>query len=254
MGLAGATAPVTLAGAAMQANAEILSAIVLFQLVRPGLPCIYVADTGVLDMRAGIYAAASPESVLLTQAMVALARRYDLPVMATGLTGDANEASAMSGIDAGITALTSTLMEPDLLVGAGMLDGAQMLSLPKILLDCEVFRACRRVRAGLTVDDQHLMTGLVADVGPGGHYLSARETQQYMRRASSTCRAHAAGALRGLECRQAGGGCARSRGRREDPRHASRRAAAARRRGPDRGGPGGRGPRAGRPLSGCRRP
>ena len=68
--------------------------------------------------------------------MVGLARRYDLPVMATGLTGDANDLSTMSGSDAGMTALASMLMEPDLLVGAGMLDGAQMLSLPKILLDC----------------------------------------------------------------------------------------------------------------------
>ena len=181
MGLTGATAPVTLAGAAMQTNAEILSSIVLFQLVRPGLPCIYVADTGVLDMRAGIYAAAPPESILLTQAMVGLARRYDLPVMATGLTGDANEATMMSGVDAGLTALASMLMGPDLLVGAGMLGGAQMLSLPKILLDCEIFRECRRVRAGMIVDDAHLMTGVVAEVGPGGHFLKARQTRQYMR-------------------------------------------------------------------------
>jgi trimethylamine--corrinoid protein Co-methyltransferase len=182
MGLAGATAPVTLAGAVMQANAEILSSIVLFQLARPGLGCIYVADTGVMDMRAGAYAAAAPESVLLTQAMVGLARRYDLPVMATGLTGDANELSFMSGSDAGMTALTSVLMDPDLLCGAGMLDGAQMLSLPKILLDCELFRQCRRVRAGLEVDAEHLMEEVVATVGPGGHFLRARETRQFLRR------------------------------------------------------------------------
>jgi len=181
MGLAGATAPITLAGAAMQANAEILSSIVLFQLVRPGLPCIYVADTGVLDMRAGIYAAAPPESILLTQAMVGLARRYGLPVMATGLTGDANEASMMSGVDAALTALASMLMQPDLLVGAGMHGGAQMLSLPKILLDCEIFRECKRVRAGMRVDDAHLMTAVVAEVGPGGHFLKARQTRHYMR-------------------------------------------------------------------------
>jgi len=143
------TAPVTVAGAVAQANAEILSSVVLFQLVRPGLPCIYVADTGVLDMRAGVYTAASPEGLLVTQAMVGLARRYRLPVMATGFTGDANGFSYMSGVDAGTTALAALLVEPDLLVGAGMHDGAQMLSLPKILLDCELFRQLERVRAGL---------------------------------------------------------------------------------------------------------
>lgn len=181
MGLAGATAPVTLAGAVMQANAEILSSIVLFQLVRPGLGCIYVADTGVLDMRSGVYAAASPESVLITQAMAGLARRYQLPLMATGFTGDANEFSWMSGSDAGMTGLAAALVDPDLLCGAGMHAGAQMLSLPKILLDCELFRECARVRAGLTVDEEHLMAGVVAAVGPGGHFLKARETRRFLR-------------------------------------------------------------------------
>jgi len=181
MGLAGATAPVTIAGAVMQANAEILSSIVLFQLVRPGLGCIYVADTGVLDMRVGVYAAASPEAVLITQAMVGLARRYDLPVMATGFTGDANDFSMMSGSDAALTGLASALMDPDLLCGAGMHDGAQMLSLPKILLDCELFRQYERVRAGLSVDEDHLMTDVVADVGPGGHFLKARQTRRHLR-------------------------------------------------------------------------
>ena len=181
VGLAGATAPVTMAGAVMQANAEILSSLVLFQLVRPGVPCIYVADTGVLDMRTGMYSAASPESILITHAMTALGKRYELPVMATGLTGDANAFGVMSGADAGMTALASMLMDPDLLCGAGMHDGAQMLSLPKILLDCELFRRCRRVLEGMVVSEERLMTGVVDAVGPGGHFLSARETRDHLR-------------------------------------------------------------------------
>ena len=181
MGLAGATAPVTMAGAVMQANAEILSSLVLFQLVRPGLPCIYVADTGVLDMRTGMYMAAAPESILITHAMAGLAARYELPVMATGLTSDANDFGVMSGADAGMSALAAMLLDPDLLCGAGMHDGAQMLSLPKILLDCELFRRCQRVGRGLSVDDEHLMTDVVDRIGPGGHFLSARETRTYLR-------------------------------------------------------------------------
>ncbi len=181
MGLAGATAPVTMAGAVMQANAEILSSLVLFQLVRPGLPCIYVADTGVLDMRTGMYSAASPESIVITHAMAALGRKYSLPVMATGLTGDANDFGVMSGADAGMTALAAMLMDPDLLCGAGMHDGAQMLSLPKILLDCELFRRCQRVLEGMVVDEARLMTRVVDDVGPGGHFLKARETRTHLR-------------------------------------------------------------------------
>ena len=53
-------------------------------------------------------------------------------------------------------------------------------SLPNILLDCELFRQCRRVRAGLTVDGDHQMLDVVADVGPGGHFLKAKQTRQHM--------------------------------------------------------------------------
>ena len=63
LGLSGATAPASLAGAVAQTNAEILSAIVLFELVEPGLPVIYVADAGVLDMRSGVYACGGPEAI-----------------------------------------------------------------------------------------------------------------------------------------------------------------------------------------------
>ncbi len=181
MGLAGATTPVTLAGSVMQSNAEILSALVLFQVVNPGLPCIYVADTGVMDLQSGLYRAAPPEAVLVTQAMVALGRRYGLPVMASGLTSDAADLGHASGVDAALTCLPSLLMEPDLFVGAGMLDSAQLLSLPKILLDVDLFRACRRVLEGLTVDERHLMVDVAAAVGPGGHFLGARETRAFLR-------------------------------------------------------------------------
>ncbi len=181
MGLAGATTPVTVAGSVMQANAEILSSLVLFQVVNPGLTCIYVADTGLMDLQSGLYRAAPPEAILVTQAMVALGRRYDLPVMASGLTSDSPGFGHASGIDAAFTCLPTLLMEPDLFVGAGMHDGAQLLSLPKILLDVDHFRACRRVLEGLAVDDEHLMVDVATAVGPGGHFLGARETRAFLR-------------------------------------------------------------------------
>jgi trimethylamine--corrinoid protein Co-methyltransferase len=181
MGLAGATTPVTVAGSAMQSNAEILSSLVLFQVVNPGLACIYVADTGLMDLQSGLYRAAPPEAVLVTQAMVSLGRRYDLPVMASGLTSDAPGFGHASGIDAALTCLPALLMEPDLFVGAGMHDGAQLLSLPKILLDVELFRACRRVLDGFVVDEEHLMVDVATAVGPGGHYLGQRKTRAFLR-------------------------------------------------------------------------
>jgi trimethylamine---corrinoid protein Co-methyltransferase len=51
--LAGAMAPITLAGALSQQNAEALAGLVLTQIVRPGAPFIYGGFTSNVDMQSG---------------------------------------------------------------------------------------------------------------------------------------------------------------------------------------------------------
>ena len=181
LALCGATAPATLAGGVVQTNAELLSAVVLFELAQPGLPVIYTADCGVLDMRSGVYACAGPEAALLNVALTELGHFYGLPVMATGLTSDAKEYSVVAGFEGGGSALASLLAGPDALCGAGLLDAAQMLYLPKLVMDAEVVRQGDCLRRGLTIDDEHLAVDLIGRVGPGGQYLAARETRRALR-------------------------------------------------------------------------
>ena len=59
--LAGAMAPVTLAGALVQQNAEALFGVTLTQLVRPGAPVMYGSFTSNVDMRSGAPAFGTPE-------------------------------------------------------------------------------------------------------------------------------------------------------------------------------------------------
>ena len=65
--LAGAMAPVTLAGAVTQFVAEGLSAIVLLQCVKPGVPCAIGSFTSNVDMRTGAPAFGTPEYMRATQ-------------------------------------------------------------------------------------------------------------------------------------------------------------------------------------------
>jgi len=181
LALCGATAPATLAGGVLQTNAEVLSAIVLFELAEPGLPVIYTADCGVLDMRSGVFACAGPEAALMNVALAELGRFYGLPVMATGLTSDAKDWSVVAGFEGGMLALASALMRPDVLCGAGMLDASQALYLPKLVLDAEIMRQCAAVQRGLTIDDEHLAVDLIDRIGPGGQFLAARETRRALR-------------------------------------------------------------------------
>ena len=65
--LAGAMAPVTLAGAITQQNAEGLAAIALLQSVKEGAPVVYGAFTSNVDMKSGAPAFGTPEYVRAMQ-------------------------------------------------------------------------------------------------------------------------------------------------------------------------------------------
>ncbi len=77
--LMGAMAPVSLAAALAQQNAEALFGVVLAQAVRPGTPVMYGAFTSNVDMRSGAPAFGTPENAKANVASGQLARRYRLP-------------------------------------------------------------------------------------------------------------------------------------------------------------------------------
>jgi trimethylamine--corrinoid protein Co-methyltransferase len=181
LALTGATAPITLAGTAVQTNAEELAAFAILQLAVPGCPLIYVGNAGVMDMRTSTYTSAGPEEVLLNTALTEMGRTYGVPVLSCGLSTDAKELCVQVGSDGAPMAYCTLLAGADLLTGAGMLDSAQLLYLPKLVLDAELVRQGRRLLAGVAFDDEHVMLDVSARVGPGGHFLAARETRTFLR-------------------------------------------------------------------------
>ena len=83
--LAGAMAPVTMAGAVAQSLAEALSAVVLAQVIRPGAPVAIGTFTSNVDMRSGAPAFGTPEYMRATQMTGQMARFYGLPLRASGV-------------------------------------------------------------------------------------------------------------------------------------------------------------------------
>ena len=79
MAMAGATAPVTLAGALVTHNAEILGGITLSQLARKGAPVIYGSSTTAMDLRQGTASVGTPEAALVSGAVACIARYYKIP-------------------------------------------------------------------------------------------------------------------------------------------------------------------------------
>jgi trimethylamine---corrinoid protein Co-methyltransferase len=84
MAMAGATAPVSLAGALVVHNAEILGGITLSQLARKGAPVIYGSSTTAMDLRAATASVGTPEAALVSGAVACLARHYKVPCYVGG--------------------------------------------------------------------------------------------------------------------------------------------------------------------------
>jgi trimethylamine--corrinoid protein Co-methyltransferase len=84
MAMAGGTSPIHLAGTLVVMNAELLSSLVLSQLVKKGAPFMYASSTCPLDMRFATASVGSPETGMISAAVARLARYYSLPSFAAG--------------------------------------------------------------------------------------------------------------------------------------------------------------------------
>ena len=82
--LAGATAPVTLAGTITINLAETLAGLTLAQLVNPGCPAFIGTTSSIMDMNNGTYVAGAIESYIKNAGISQMAQYYDLPLYATG--------------------------------------------------------------------------------------------------------------------------------------------------------------------------
>lgn len=84
MAMAGGTGPVTLAGTLVTQNAELLTGVVLSQLVKKGAPVIYGSSTTNLDLRRAAATVGSPELALISASIAKLAQFYNLPSFVAG--------------------------------------------------------------------------------------------------------------------------------------------------------------------------
>lgn len=177
--LAGATAPVTLAGAVALSVAEALSAIALIQMVVPGAPCIFGTFTSNVDLSSGAPAFGTPDNMRAAQMAGQMARFYGLPLRGSGACS-ANVPDGQSMWETS-NALWSAVQSGANMVyhAAGWLEGGQTASPEKFVLDCEMLTMIQRyLQPGLTAaGPEEIALDVIAEVGPGGHFLGHPHTQ-----------------------------------------------------------------------------
>ena len=181
--IAGATAPVTLAGLVAQENAAILAHVTLAQIFRPGTPVLYGTVSTIANMRLGTVALGSVETGLITAASAQMARYYGLPCRGVGATTEAKVEDLQAGLERAATLLQAVLAGVHLITCGGTLDSSMVESDPLLLLDDELCGAALRVARGIAVDEESLALDVIRGVvhtGPG-NYLAEKHTLRHFR-------------------------------------------------------------------------
>ncbi len=174
--LAGASAPVRMAGALAAQNAEALCGIVLSQLARPGAPVVYGSAATGVDMRSGAPDYGSPEFAKGIQISAQLARRYRMPsrmsVMTSSTVPDVQAAlQSQMCLFAAVSGGGHLVMH-----AAGWLEGGLCSSFEKFVIDVEMLQNMVAYLSPLRVDAETLSLDEIEAVGPGGHFFAAPTT------------------------------------------------------------------------------
>jgi len=173
----GTTGPASLFANICQANAEGLSALVIFQLADPGRQLIYSNATGTVDFRNGAYVGGSPEMGLMAGALVQMARFYGLPAASAGCTADAKQPGPDAVIEKLITSLPPVCAGADIIIGMGEIESDQLLVLEQLIVDNELAHFCNHIAQGVDTCPTKELYEDVAQTGPGGNYLKLRSTR-----------------------------------------------------------------------------
>ena len=175
--LAGAMAPVTVAGAVVQQNAEALAGIAFTQLVRRGAPVMYGGFTSNVDMQSGSPAFGTPEFMQSAMLGGQLARRYGIPYRSSNVCA-ANAIDTQAGYES-VFSLWGAIMGGANLVfhGAGWMEGGLHASPEKMVIDADLLSMVGTFLQPLIVDDATRAVDAIAEVGPGGHHFGTQHTQ-----------------------------------------------------------------------------
>ena len=179
--LAGAMAPVTVAGALVLQHAEGLAAITLAQLAKPGAPVAYGGFSSNVDMKSGAPAFGTPEHVQLSIGSGQLARLIGMPWRSAA--GAASCAADMQAAGETHMGLWAALQANATLTvhSAGWLEGGLTFGYEKFVNDIEALQTIAELCRPVAEDEDSLAWSALADVQPGGHFFATEHTMQRYR-------------------------------------------------------------------------
>jgi trimethylamine--corrinoid protein Co-methyltransferase len=184
--LAGAMAPITIAGALTLAHAEALFGITLAQVVQPGAPVMYGSFTSNVDMKSGSPAFGTPEYTKAAFGAGQLARHIRVPWRCSSATAG-NAPDAQAAYESQMSLWGAMLGGCNFILhAAGWLEGGLTASFEKFILDIEMLQMFAETFQPVLTSPDEIAIEAVAEAGVGGHFFATAHTMQRYRDAFYT--------------------------------------------------------------------
>jgi trimethylamine---corrinoid protein Co-methyltransferase len=172
---------VTLAGSVTQHAAEVLAGITLHQLAGEGSPIVWGGAPAIFDMRTGGAPMGAVETAMLNIACAEIGKHLKLPTHGYLVATDAKFVDAQAGAESARSATLGTLAGINMISGAGMLESLACHSAEKLVMDAESIASAYRLVHGIEPRGETLATGMFAQVGLSGDFLTLKETRMMFR-------------------------------------------------------------------------
>lgn len=182
-GMAGATAPSTIAGAIAQAVAECLAGLVYVNAVKPSAPAIFGTWPFGLDLRTGAMSVGSGEQALLSAGCAQMHKFYDLPGGAAAGASDSKLPDMQAGWEQMCSAVMAGLSGLNMVYeAAGMHASLLGFCHESLILDNDLLGQAQRCVRGIEVNEETLALDQMRAtcLGGPGHYLGTDQTLSRM--------------------------------------------------------------------------
>ncbi|MHA1507526.1 MAG: trimethylamine methyltransferase family protein [Promethearchaeota archaeon] len=182
--LAGATAPVTLAGLLAQTCAEIIGGIILAQVFSPKSPVFFGTVSCATDMRSGNSALGAIESSLITIAIAQIARSLNIPSRGPGGVTESKCFDVQNGFERFSTMSLAAQAGINYITCAGTYESSLAEALELLVIDDELAGLVKRAMEGINVNEDTIAIDVIKKVATseqkGTNFLGESHTRKYM--------------------------------------------------------------------------
>jgi len=180
--ITGASSPVTRAGAVAQANAELLSGLVIGQSIREGTPMI-AGGSGMMtmDMSTMLAAYGAPEFMLDWCALAEMSHYYGLPNFGFAGVSDAKTFDQQAAAEGALWVMLAAQVGGNLIHDVGYIESGLTASYEMLVTMDDFIGLTGRFMGGIEVSDETLALDVIDRVGPGGHFLAEKHTLRHFR-------------------------------------------------------------------------